>query len=168
MKLSDLTSVKNTPVRTRDGERIGRVIAIHVARTRAKPIFVQVLVKRQKKVVPLAGAKIEQGALTLPYSANKISNGPTSSKTTLSTSEEMVALDYYGLGHKMVRQKKHPNASKARYRRRFQKTIQKPIYSEPKVFAILGHLIPDWDDPEPIEPSATDDPEPPEPSMIGD
>lgn len=101
MDIEKLTALGRATVLDASGKVIGRAEAIHVSSEGDDAIFVQVGIGQElnQAVVPLAEATLSNDKLVVPYSQDKIDNGPrVVALTSLSTGEASSILSYYEAG----------------------------------------------------------------------
>ncbi|MFE7553585.1 hypothetical protein [Streptomyces gardneri] len=154
MRLSDLLSGKDVTVKARGGETIGQVTAIHVARDQARPVLIQVRQGSRLKILPLTGAKIKEGEVTLAYTFADIKTGPASgTELTVTARQADEAFTHYGIRVQVTPQKSAQRRVAAKKRKKARKAAPTLKLETPAIISL------DWDDdiepPQPIEPSFT-------------
>ncbi|WP_427017747.1 hypothetical protein ACQCSX_03780 [Pseudarthrobacter sp. P1] len=85
-----------------DGETIGSVEQIFTSEDSGEPVFVTVrtgLFGMSESFVPLAGSSIDGTRITVSYAKALVKNGPRieSDRGTITTAEERVLFEYFGL-----------------------------------------------------------------------
>lgn len=85
------------PVRSSDGQALGEVGIVYLPDGRRQPLLVGMPVnRRDSRVVPMFGARLDDDALVLAYPAELITAGPTvDSEEPLSAGEVIAALAHY-------------------------------------------------------------------------
>lgn len=98
----DEIALKGGIVLARDGETIGSVEQIFTSEDSGEPVFVTVrtgLFGMSESFVPLAGSTVDGTRITVSYAKAVVKNGPRieSDRGTITTAEESMLFDYFGL-----------------------------------------------------------------------
>ncbi len=100
MQIPSARRLLGTPVRSSDGQPLGRVGVVYLPEGRIQPLLIGLPAERSTPwAVPLLGARLEDDVLVLGYPAGVITTGPTvEADTSLSLGEVGAILAYYWPG----------------------------------------------------------------------
>jgi uncharacterized protein YrrD len=81
-----------------DGERIGKLEEVYVDETTGRPEWVAVGTGffSRNRLVPVGGATLTRGGLTLPYSKDVVKHAPDVDGSTITPDEERALREHYG------------------------------------------------------------------------
>jgi hypothetical protein len=99
-----LDATRDVPVRGKDGHTLGNVEAVYLDADTGEPEWAVIKTGRfghRRSFVPLKGATLEAGTLTVPYDEDAVLRSPAIEPgARLSTSEETELQAAYGMPHR--------------------------------------------------------------------
>ena len=102
LTIDRLADVRNTPVYSGDGEKIGKVEEIFYDQETRKPEWIGIgtgAFGTKRVLVPVEGASLEEDAFRVPYPKDQVKNAPDVDADEIDQQTEQSLYSYYGLGY---------------------------------------------------------------------